>query len=224
MEARSRINTAAFIAGIAAAYALPAVGHFPGAHELPRPAALIATFAYPLLPVVVLAAIIIRWEHLPLASAGWRLPTKMEILPALLGFVASMGLGLAADGLCWIIFGIRNPNPPLTGLLERVLLMPVWMRIGLVIVDAFIEECGRGYVVERFASLTGSIMVGGMAAFVGSIMIHAVGDLKWVYTFVPSQFAFVALYLWRRNVSTCVIAHSLLDGSVLVIAPMFVKL
>lgn len=225
------IDVWAFAGGLLAAYALPVI---PGeatvrTFELVvRAKSVFAGFmietTYTASPVAILAAIIIWWEKLPLASAGWRLPDQSEILPAVLGFLACIGSGVSVAYVYFWIVGHSFSDPSIQKWIEHVWALPLWTRIVGVVGDALVEECGRGYVIERVASASDSAMVGGLAALAGSMLGHIAswGPNK-AYVFLPAQLVFVLLYLWRRNVGTCVIAHSLLDAIPLIVFPLFAK-
>ncbi len=226
---RRRVNPAALFAGVLSAYGLvllpdipqvtEVLGHVRFSSELGRGAAAV----YALSPIVFLAAIITRWERQPLASAGWRLPTLTEIPPALAGVFSCFLLAYAEAYILFWVFGIQDANPALTSVIERALALPVWARAVAVIWDAMVEECGRGYVIERFETWSGSIFWGACAALAGSMIAHSDWGLKVLYTFLLPQLVLVLLYVWRRNVGTCVIAHSLLDGALFIIAPYFLR-
>lgn len=225
------IDVWAFVGGLLAAYVLPLM---PGeATALTFVSAVRAKsvfagdvigIAYLALPVAILAGIIIWWEKLPLASAGWRLPTRSEILPAVLGFLACVSSAVSVAYVYFWIVGHLFSDPSMTKWIEHVWAMPLWTRIVAVVGDALMEECGRGYVIERVARVSDSATVGGLAALAGSMLMHiASWGVNKAYVFLPAQIIFVLLYLWRRNVGTCVVAHSLLDALPLIVFPLFVN-
>ncbi|MFZ0660050.1 MAG: CPBP family glutamic-type intramembrane protease [Candidatus Binataceae bacterium] len=218
----------AFVGGLLAAYVLPVI---PGEGTFAlavRAKSVFAGYAigiaYIALPVAILAGIIIWWEKLPLASAGWRLPTRFEILPAVLGFLACVSSAVSFAYVYFWIAGHLFSDPSMMKLIKRAWASPLWIRIVLVVGDALVEECGRGYVIERVARVSDSATVGGLAALAGSMLGHiAAWGVNKAYVFLPAQLTFVLLYLWRRNVGTCVIAHSLVDAIPIVVFPLFVK-
>jgi hypothetical protein len=225
---RGGINLPALHVGIVCAYVLPVLAPWPtkaafGAklRDVYLAAACAAPFAYPLLFVGLLAAIIAKWERLPLSSAGWKLMSLSEILPAIVGLFAAIGVAVVFD-LTIQLIGISIVNTALDAWLKRAWRAPLWWRAASVAGDALVEECGRGYVIERVAALSGRYALGGVAALIGSMAMHTMGwGTQAVYAFLPGQTVLVLMYLWRRNVGTCWMTHSLMDGTALLIAPLF---
>ncbi len=226
------IDVWAFVGGLLAAYVLPMIPGEATARTFQlavRAKSVFAGYAigiaYIALVVAILAGIIIWWEKLPVASAGWRLPTRYEILPAVLGFLACVSSAVSFAYVYFWIVGHQFSDPSMMKWIERVWALPLWTRIVGVVGDALVEECGRGYVIERVARISDSAALGGLAALAGSMLGHiASWGVNKAYVFLPDQLVFVLLYLWRRNVSTCVIAHSLLDALPLIVFPLFVNL
>lgn len=230
---QARTNGPALIVGTLAAYGLPVLSLIPQSRvfliftrtQMSHPWALRWTwnavyFAYLLLPIAILAVIITRWERLPLASAGWRRPSLDEIVPAIVAYVFCGWLDFALihlPGPLFISYAIHSVRARVALAWSR----PLWIRIAIVFWAALVEEFGRGYVIERFGTLFSSRLLGGVAALAGSMAMHTAGwGLDNVVVFLPVQLVLVVLYLWRENVSTCVMAHLFVDGMPLVIFPL----
>jgi uncharacterized protein len=75
------------------------------------------------------------------------------------------------------------------------------------------EEVGfRGYAMERIEELTGSKLLGASVPFVVNVLVHApVWGLYGMLVKAPILALLVALYLWRRSLPACVLAHLLID-------------
>ena len=80
------------------------------------------------------------------------------------------------------------------------------------------EEVGtRAYVIEHVAQLTGSTALAGIASLCLAIGVHVPGrSLSAALSRGPVLLLLTMLYLWRRNILPGMIAHFLLDASVLI--------
>ena len=107
--------------------------------------------------------------------------------------------------------------------LAVVVAWPLWLRIFAVITAGVVEEVFyRGYAIERLASLTGSYWFAGVISVVIFGLVHlpfwGVGIL---FNTLFAGSVFTVLYIWRRDLWPCIIAHSLLDAIAFIILPVF---
>ncbi len=91
--------------------------------------------------------------------------------------------------------------------------LPTWLNLSGLLANGIAEEVGfRGYAIERIEELTGSKMLGASVPFIFNVLVHApVWGLYGMLTKAPILLLLVALYLWRRNLPACVLAHILID-------------
>ena len=84
------------------------------------------------------------------------------------------------------------------------------------------EEFGaRGYVMERIISATGMPLLAVSVSSIGSAMMHVPAwGAHYALAVLPGEAAFSVLYLFRRNIWTCVAAHFLDDSFGILIWPL----
>jgi tetratricopeptide (TPR) repeat protein len=83
-----------------------------------------------------------------------------------------------------------------------------------IFVNGFLEEIGaRGYAIDRLQAATGSLLLASVVALLLDLAMH-IPFWGWKYTILilPAQTLFVLMYLWRRNISACIIAHITVDA------------
>lgn len=173
------------------------------------------------LATLAVAAIIIYWERLPLASSvGLRKPRWMDAAAAILAVVATF-IALAA------VFGVLHARGGVVagGQNAGVFALPFGLRLGLVLTAGICEEfLFRGYAIERLTSLTGNVWAGALAAVVFFTLGHIPrygfsGGLLGVAVIA----VFLSLlYVWRRALWPCVAMHWIIDGVPLLVLPLFV--
>ena len=167
------------------------------------------SLAFGLSWIVALALVltVVLWERRPLASIGLRTPTVGDFVPALLALVGFYLVGHLGNWLGSL------PNP-LMGAITYAL--PLAVRLFAVSGVVCEEIMFRGYLIERLENLTRSTWV---AAILSSLLFglsHAAGR---GFGYVPIVAAvggvYAALYVWRRNLPTCMVVHFATDASVL---------
>jgi membrane protease YdiL (CAAX protease family) len=174
-----------------------------------------------LLAFVALVAVVVviarRGEHLAWSDVGFGRTSW-----------ASVGWAIALVGFLVFVFG-----PLVAALLARVGVgsfdadaaglnaLPLWYLIlTIVLVAAGEEWLYRGYAIERLASVIGNIWPAAVISLVAFTAAHIP-----MWGVAPSLNAllggavFTALYLWRRDVTSLILAHVATDLYGLVIAP-----
>jgi membrane protease YdiL (CAAX protease family) len=101
--------------------------------------------------------------------------------------------------------------------LSAPLLLPLPERwfVALLGSDAVFEELAtRGYVIERVAGFTGRRWLGAVASLLLSVAMHIPRGESLCAGLSPALVLalFTGLYLWRRSVAACALAHFLVDG------------
>lgn len=167
---------------------------------------------------LLLLAVILFWERRPLSSIGLR---KMSWRDALWG-VAGFVLG----GFTFIITTpvVQAFNLGTTGGgIAQLATIPIGLRVAIVLTAAITEEIlFRGYPIERLTELTGHIGLGAGIAYFAFVALHipfwGLGGAVQigVWTLVVT-----GLYLWRRNLPTCMLMHALNDAYAFILLPTF---
>ncbi|QSX31446.1 CPBP family intramembrane metalloprotease [Shewanella cyperi] len=133
---------------------------------------------------------------------------------------AGLGWGLVA-GLALLLL-----YPLIQGLLKAVGLdpsqmnsldlktLPPWMVIGMALRAGIVEEVlFRGYLLERLGTLFGQRQLGALLSLIFFVAVHARSWSAGHLIFVAIAGAFLTgLYLWRRDLWTNILAHTLTDG------------
>ncbi len=169
----------------------------------------IGAFGIELVQVGVLIAIVVLWERRTLGSVGIRKPGLADLGWGVLAFTviavgSALSFSLLAPGASRSVHSqLAAWETPSTG----------W-RIALAISVAFFEELYfRGYVIERVKEISGSMVVGVLIGTVADLYIHSTyWDASYVAAIAFSQISLALLYVWRRSVAPCVIAHFLMDA------------
>ena len=231
----ARVPLAATIAGLIIALAFPFV---PYVKFLPLPHGLSASelvgiqgIVAGLVGLAILLAIITRWERLPLGSVGIRSVRTTDVL---IGVAASIAI-LVLNSLVGIVYHVVFVGGPfhLLGVAEVAPrqsalffgMPPLMMLLAATVAGCVEELADRGYFIERLKMLTGSTALAALAAWILPSALHiAFWGRNYLFVIAPMEAALVALYLWRRRLLPCVIAHVLVDGFValaLIFAPLF---
>ena len=93
--------------------------------------------------------------------------------------------------------------------------VPLAFFIFEAIVNGFFEEiAARGYAIERLQAATGSLLLASAIALFLDLVTH-IPFWGWKYPILifPAQALLVLMYIWRRNISACIIAHILVDST-----------
>lgn len=164
----------------------------------------------------LIVAIVSLWEKQSLGSIG-------------LGRLswASIGLGLGCAALMIAVNSVVIPFLTKFGIVDLskgfavVASWPVWLRLFAAVTAGVVEEVlFRGYAIERLALLIRSYAWAGVI----SLMIFAAVHLPfWGLGILFNAFfggaVSTLLYLWRRDLWACIIAHSALDAIALIADP-----
>ena len=156
-------------------------------------------------------------ERQALSSIGFRRPGAWDIaLGVLAAIVMFMGTG--------IIFQFVLPalHMSVDRQLATAVQAPLWFRLINVTRAAVVEETAfRGYGVERLDELTGSALLAGFVTWVLFTMAH-LSSWGWAQVIIAGYGGLVltALYLWRRNLWSNIIAHWLTDGAAFILLPL----
>lgn len=166
-------------------------------------------------------AVVLVWERRGISSLGLGRATFASLawgLALATVFILVIGpLLLRLPG--WL--GLEGFDPGLAELGS----LPVWYLIVAVVIGGAVEEVlYRGFAVERLADLTGSLW---LAASITVIAFAAAHVPSWGWgpalTTLISGTVFTAFYIWRRDLWSNIIAHTLTDFVGIALAPLLAR-
>lgn len=155
-------------------------------------------------------------DRLPLSAVGLVPPRLRSILFGLaVGVSVYMGLYAIAFVL-WKngLFEARNPA-------SQILHWPLWLRLFMLITAGVVEEAlFRGFAIERLSELTGRRWLAALIALAAFVAAHLpFWGLSAVATPIVGGGFFTLVYLWRRDLVACMVAHLMVDSVGLLLAP-----
>jgi len=141
--------------------------------------------------------------------------------------LSDLGLGLGLFVVIVIVGGVFNAllyktSPSFTSgvvseQLSRLHNVPAAFFLFEIVVNGCIEEiAARGYAIDRLRTATGSLLLASVIALFLDLAIH-IPFWGWKYPILifPAQALLVLMYIWRRNINACIIAHILVDSGIL---------
>lgn len=161
---------------------------------------------------IALGALVLVWvtrvERLSLASIGLHRPTWGTLgwgLVATIMLIASVMLSFAVIGPA---LGLEQ-NMRATAAIVNV---PLWLLVLTPLVAGVTEEIVyRGYAIERLSFLTGRRWVGALLGGVIFLLAHwSWGGLQMILVAFATVIL-TGLYLWRRDLVCCMLAHAAAD-------------
>jgi membrane protease YdiL (CAAX protease family) len=168
---------------------------------------------------LLVLALILWWERLPLSSIGWRAISRRDLLWAVAAFLIGSLLIFATNKM---MVALHLPNMGQT-ITTQFTGASIAAGMFVAFTAGITEEIMyRGFMIERLAAWTGSLGWGAAIAVMAFAASHV---LFW--GIVPSiqiaiwSLVITAFYVWRRNLGACMIMHILTDSFGLVIAPLF---
>jgi tetratricopeptide (TPR) repeat protein len=167
----------------------------------------------------MLLGIVIFVERRPIRSVGLVPLTRLDFGLGLALFAAVVVVSAGYNALLYKMFPGFNTDVA-AGQFARMSSIPIAFFLFEVFVNGFFEEiAARGYAIERLQAATGSIVLASVIALALDLAIH-VPFWGWKYPILifPSQTLFVLMYLWRRNISACIVAHIAVDGMYAIIS------
>jgi len=168
--------------------------------------------------VIALIALVIYWEGRPLASMGLRAPTVRETGVGLAAGLGAVVLGLIATGIAVVTLGIEQPET-----LSVIASLPFSVKLALVGTAVITEEIlWRGYPIERIGELTGHLWIGAAVSVIVFVGVHYPA---WGLVGAIPQTVFalilVGVYVWGRNVVTCMVTHGVINAIMIFVLPTF---
>lgn len=167
--------------------------------------------------LAVALACLVLGEGLPLASVSLVAPRVRSIL-----FGLVIGCAVYAALFAMIVALAKLELFDVSAAAAAIPSWPLWLRIFAVVTAGVVEEAlYRGYAIERLTALVGRRWLAALIALAAFAMAHVpfwgVGALA---TPLIGGGFFTLIYLWRRDLVACMVAHSAIDFVGMVIAPM----
>ena len=83
------------------------------------------------------------------------------------------------------------------------------------VTNGIVEELiARGFAIEQLKTVTHRTMVAAVVALLADLAIHIpFWGYRYAIAIAPLQLMFVLTYLWRRNLTPCIVAHILNDAT-----------
>jgi membrane protease YdiL (CAAX protease family) len=160
--------------------------------------------------ILGLPLLVVYWERRPLASIGIRHPSIRDLLAMTAILVAYLLIIPFVNSIAYRVPAIAAQLAAGGRLYGS---LPPWLNWFGLTANGIAEEIGfRGYAIERIEELTGSALLGASVPFIINVLVHAgVWGPYGMLQKAPILLLFVILYLWRRNLPVCAVAHVLID-------------
>ena len=160
-----------------------------------------------LISTLILFGIVRLWEREHWSSVGFRRPSLSD--PFL-----GVGTALVKYALPPVTVAVGG-HLDLPGPLQRITPTVPWGAnwfLSFIVADVIFEQTSQAYVFERVLGFTQSRMLAAIFTVVLSIAMHIQGS-GWSEAFAkcPPLLLLTLLYLWRRNIAVCLLAHFLMD-------------
>lgn len=169
--------------------------------------------AYQLIATAVILGIVVAVERKPLSSVGLRRPTLSDVGLGLALFVAVWIAGSVFRVLLIVLF----PNSMLNVAncqLNSFMRVPAGLGVIVAAAAGISEEvAARGFAISRIRLVTGRLALAAGIALALDLAEH-IPYWGWRYAVMiaPMQLLFVLMYLWRKDIMACIIAHFLTDA------------
>jgi membrane protease YdiL (CAAX protease family) len=163
-----------------------------------------------LVVIITLLLLVVYWERRSLTSIGLRGLSVKDVSAAIATLLAFI---LINRSLIWFVDRMPVLRSELMSGVAMYASLPKWLDWSGLVANGIAEEVGfRGYAIERIEELTGSTPLGASVPFIVNVLVHApVWGFHGMLTKAPILLLFVVLYLWRRNLPACALAHVLMD-------------
>jgi membrane protease YdiL (CAAX protease family) len=161
---------------------------------------------------IALATLVLIWvtrvERLPLASIGLRRPSWGTLGWGLAATIVLMASVMLTFAVIAPALGLKQNMTATAAIVE----VPLWLLLTTPVVAGVTEEIVyRGYAIERLTLLTGNRCVGALLAGAMFLLAHwSWGALQMILVAFATVIL-TGLYLWRRDLLCCMLAHTLVD-------------
>ncbi len=167
---------------------------------------------------LLILALVLFWERLPLTSIGLKRPSGKDLLWGFLGFIIGAITFILTSPLVQAL-NLTTTTPGIHELAQ----LSLGMRLAIVVTAGITEEVMfRGYPIERLGALTGRPALGALLAYVIFVTLHIpFWGLGGALQIGVWSLVVTVLYLWRRNLPACILMHLLNDAYAFILLPMF---
>jgi membrane protease YdiL (CAAX protease family) len=156
-------------------------------------------------------------ERRPFASIGFKRPTWQTFA---FGAAAMALVYLTIGSIQLFVFPLWHIHQDQQAL-RTITGFPLWYRVAIVVRASIAEEVMfRGYGIERLQELTGSRFVAG-AITLAAFTIGHLAVFGWTHIIIAGGTGLILtlLYIWRRDLGANMVAHFLIDGVSVILAP-----
>lgn len=170
------------------------------------------------LVTIVLCVIAFAVQRRRPSEFGIRIPGWRDGLAALAGLIVAFVLSGAASRIVAMPSSLTN--------LQKIAAVPLNLRIAVVLTAAFCEEfMYRGFGIEELAYLTRKRWLAGLLSLILFTFSHAGLYGMSATLIIPALVGAVltGLYLWRRNLPSCVLMHAMMDAIFIILIPAMVQ-
>jgi len=152
-------------------------------------------------------------EGLPISSIGLHRPTWKGLLYALAAAAALLAVFVIHSAVIVPLFHLNIGAADAER--SRILALPYWYRVLLVLRAAVVEEIlFRGYIIEKVRRLTGSSPLAVVVSIAAFTYAHLAGwGLVHLIPVFGGGVIFAVLYVWKRDLSSNMIAHFITDAA-----------
>ena len=166
-------------------------------------------------------AVVHYWERLPMWSIGLAQPKVSDFVFGVCAFfavllverfVSPLLVGLLVAGRASYGSDIAAVAPSQIALVSR---FPWQFSVAMAASAGIFEELwARGYGIERLSALLHSTVAAAAIMLFLDLAAHLpFWGIRYAILIAPTEAVFLSLYLWRRRLLPCVIAHALSDAS-----------
>ncbi len=155
-------------------------------------------------------------ERLPLSSVGLVAPQMRSVVA---GLVVGAGVYVVLFSVAALLMQFKLFDAAKAG--ATVVSWPLWLRLFALITAGVVEEAiYRGYAIERLTALTGRRWLAALIALAAFCAAHLpFWGLGAIATPLVGGAFFTLVYLWRRDLVACMVAHIAVDSVGLLVAP-----
>jgi uncharacterized protein len=157
-----------------------------------------------------IVAFVVFVERRSLSSIGFRKPTWRTLL---FGVAGGLVMTAAIAFVYLVIYPLFHTAVDI-GAGTPASAMPYWLNVIIVIRAAVFEEVFyRGFAIERLTEFTGRRWLAAVISLLAFTYAH-LSSWGWMHLLVAGVggVALTALYLWRRDLASNMVAHFVTDG------------
>ncbi|HUY20261.1 MAG TPA: CPBP family glutamic-type intramembrane protease [Candidatus Binataceae bacterium] len=161
--------------------------------------------------LVFIVGFVVLLEKKPLSSVGLKRPTFSDLWLGLALFAVVECAATLGPHLIYHLIG----KPLAVGHRDLVYRVPLSIAMIAAVTNGIVEELiARGFAIEQLKTVTHRTMVAAVVALLADLAIHIpFWGYRYAIAIAPLQLMFVLTYLWRRNLTPCIVAHILNDAT-----------